>query len=106
MRLREMTANCIMGVFKTVLMAAKTLPHTRKSSIGKVDLSREREWILQHGHLYVGEWVVLGDGALVGHSADGSEIGAMVEKARAEGIEAPYVKFVREGSEPIWMGWL
>jgi hypothetical protein len=87
-------------------MTAKTFPHTRKSSLGKVDLSREREWILRHGHLYVGEWVVLVDGALVGHSADSSGFGAIVEKARAEGIEAPYVKFVSEDSEPISMGWL
>jgi len=87
-------------------MTAKNLPHTRKSSLGKVDFSREREWILQHGHLYIGEWVVLGDGALVGHSADSSEIAAIVERARTEGIETPYVKFVCEDSEPILMGWL
>ena len=87
-------------------MTAKTLPHTRKSSLGKVELSGEREWILQHGHRYLGEWVVLADGTLLGHSADGKEIDAIVEKARAEGIETPYVKFVSEDSEPIWMGWL
>jgi len=87
-------------------MTAKTLPHARKSSLGKVDLSREREWILQNRHLYVGEWVVLGDGVLVGHSADASEVTAIVEKDRARGIETPYVKFVSEDSEPIWMGWL
>lgn len=87
-------------------MTAKTLPHTRKSSLGKVDLSSEREWILQHGHLYVGEWVVLGDGDLVGHSADSCDVVAIVANARARGIETPYVKFVSEDSEPIWMGWL
>ena len=87
-------------------MTAKTLPHTRKSSLGKVDLSREREWILQHRHLYVGEWIVLGDGDLVGHSADSADVDAIVERARAQGIATPYVKFVSEDSEPIWMGWL
>jgi hypothetical protein len=56
-------------------MIAKTLPTTRKLSLGKVDLSREREWILQHGHKYVNEWVVLGDGDLIGHSADSSDLG-------------------------------
>jgi hypothetical protein len=87
-------------------MTAKTLPHTRKSSLGKVDLSREREWIRQHGHLYVGEWIVLGDGDLVGHSADSADVDAIVENARAQGIATPYVKFVSADSEPIWMGWL
>lgn len=87
-------------------MTAKTLPHTRKSSLRRADLSKEREWILQYGHLYVGEWVVLRDGDLLGHSADSSHVSAIVEKARAQGIETPYVKFVSEDSEPIWMGWL
>lgn len=89
-----------------MLMTAKTLPHTRKSSLGKVDLSREREWVLQHRHQYAGEWVVLGAGHLVGHSADGADVGAIVEKARALRIETPYVKFLSEDSEPIWMGWI
>lgn len=87
-------------------MTAKTLPHTRKSSLGKVDLSREREWVLQHRQLYAGEWVVLGDGDLVGHSADGEVVAAIVEEARGRGIETPYVKFLSEDSDPIWMGWL
>lgn len=87
-------------------MTAETLPHTRKSSLGKVDLSREREWVLQHLHLYLGQWVVLGDGDLVGHSADGADVDAIVEKARASGIETPYVKFLGVDSEPIWMGWI
>jgi hypothetical protein len=87
-------------------MTAKTLPHTRKSSLGKVDLSREREWVLQHRHLYAGEWVVLSDGDLVGHSADSADVVAIVEKARARGIETPYVKFLTEDSDPIWVAWL
>jgi hypothetical protein len=87
-------------------MTAKTLPYTRKSSLGKVDLSREREWVLQHRHLYAGEWIVLGDGDLVGHSADSADVVQIVEKARARGIETPYVKFLTEDSDPIWMGWL
>jgi len=87
-------------------MTAKTLPQTRKSSFGKVDLSRERAWILQHRHLYAGEWVVLGDGDILGHSADREVVAAIVEKARARGIETPYVKFLPEDSDPIWMGWL
>ena len=87
-------------------VTAKTLPHTRKSSLRRVDLSKEREWILKHSHPYVGEWVVLGDGDLVGHSADSSDVGAIVDKARALGIETPYVKFVSEDSALISMGWL
>ncbi len=87
-------------------MTAKTLPHTRKSSLGKVDLSRERDWIVQHGHEYSGEWVVLYDGRLLGHTADSAKVSAIVDEARSEGVETPYVKFIAEDSAPIWMGWL
>ena len=87
-------------------MTAKTFPQVRKSLLGKVDLSKEREWMLQHGHEYIGQWVVLGDGRLIGHTADSSEVAAIVASARGEGILLPYVKFVDDESEPIWMGWL
>lgn len=49
---------------------------------------------------------MLGDGDLVGHSADSRDVVAIVANARAQGIETPYVKFITEDSEPIWMGWL
>jgi len=87
-------------------MTAKTLSPIRKSRFGRVDLSNEREWVLQHGQEYVGQWIVLGEGRLIGHTADGDELLAIVERARAEGIRVPYVKFVSRESEPIWMGWL
>jgi hypothetical protein len=86
-------------------MTVRVLPHARKSSLGRVDLSREREWLLQHGHEYRGQWVVVGNGRLIGHTADKSEVASIVDSARAEGIRAPYVKFVSNDSEPIWMGW-
>lgn len=87
-------------------MTAKTFPQTRKSSIGKVDLSREREWMLQHADDYTGQWVVLAGDRLIGHTSDSSKVAALVERARAEGICAPYVKFVSEETDAIWMGWL
>lgn len=96
-----------MAAFTTLrLMTLKTLTHTRKSSLGKVDLSRERDWIVQHGHEYSGEWVVLRDGRLLGHTADSAELSSIVDKARKEGVETPYVKFIAEDSTPIWMAWL
>jgi hypothetical protein len=93
-----------LAAYKGWFMTTKTSPQARKASLGKVDLSREREWILQHGHQYLGQWVVLGDGRLVGHTADSSEVDSIVARARAEGIHVPYVKFVSDESEPIWMG--
>jgi len=87
-------------------MTTKMLPQVHQSALGKVDLSREREWILQHRQEYVGQWVVLDGDRLVGHTADNSLVAALVSQARAEGVRVPYVKFISSESEPIWIGWL
>jgi hypothetical protein len=87
-------------------MTTKTFPQVRKSTHGTVDLSKAREWLLQHGQEYIGQWVVFGEGQLVGHTADGNEVAAIVARARSEGIPFPYVKFVSDNSESVWMGWL
>jgi hypothetical protein len=87
-------------------MTAKTLPPTRKSSLGRVDLSRERDWIVQHRHEYPGEWVVLGEGRLLGHTSDSATVSSIVDEARKEGVETPYVKFIADDSASIWIGWL
>jgi hypothetical protein len=49
---------------------------------------------------------VLDGGRLVGHTGDSRQVAAIVERARAEGIHTPYVKFVSDKPGPIWMGWL
>jgi hypothetical protein len=46
---------------------------------------------------YVGEWVVLDNGTVIEHGADLVEI---VERARARGIQKPYIDFV----EPVEPG--
>lgn len=76
------------------LMTAKIFPHTRRASLGKADLSKERAWILEHGHEYAGQWVVLHEDSLLGHTSDNDEVAAMVDKARAEGVRVPYVKYI------------
>ncbi|MEN3331090.1 MAG: hypothetical protein V7641_455 [Blastocatellia bacterium] len=87
-------------------MTVKTFPQVRKATFGAADISKEREWLLQHDREYVGEWVVLGEGHLIGHTVDSNEVAALVDKARAQGIHLPYVKFVSDRPEPVWMGWL
>ena len=87
-------------------MTAKTISPIRPSRFGKIDLSKEREWVIKHGQEYVGQWIVLGEGRLIGHTTDGDALLAIVERARSEGIRVPYVKFISGNTEPIWMGWL
>lgn len=87
-------------------MSTKADSQVRRASLGKVDLSRERDWILRHRNEYLSQWVVLVAGRLVGHTSDTNEVAAIVAKARAEGARVPYVKFLSDESDPIWMGWL
>ncbi len=87
-------------------MTVKAFPQVRRAATGKVDFSKEREWLLHHGQEYINQWVVLGEGHLVGHTADGNEVAAIIARARAQGICFPYVKFVDDESKTVWMGWL
>jgi hypothetical protein len=84
-------------------MPATSLPQIRKSSFGKVDFSREMEWLRQHRHEYIGQWIVLDGDRLVGAGNDPVPI---VTQARAEGVRIPFVEFVRDETEPFMGGWL
>jgi hypothetical protein len=89
----------------TIEPAGKPVPKVHRSSRGRVDNSRENEWLRQHQNDYRGQWVVLDGDRLIGHAANPDEATAFVEQARAEGILAPFVTFINEDPEPIWMMW-
>lgn len=84
-------------------MATQSLPQVRKSSIAPIDFTKEREWLKQNAARYVNEWVVLDGERLIGHGGDPRPI---VAQARAEGVRIPFVRFVREESEPFMGGWV
>jgi hypothetical protein len=75
----------------------------RPSRFGEVDFSKEREWLKEHRHEYVGQWIVLDGDRLVGHGDNPVPIFA---QARAEGVAIPFVKFIRDESEPFCGAWL
>ncbi|MBS1808380.1 MAG: hypothetical protein JST84_09330 [Acidobacteria bacterium] len=77
----------------------------RRSTHGRADLSKEREWVRQHRDEYRGRWVVLDGDRLVGHAATAAEATQFVEQARAEGVRSPYIKLIPLDDEPIWMMW-
>ena len=83
-------------------MSVGSLPKLRKASV-EVDFTKTREWLVQHGHKYIGQWVVLDGDRLIGHGDDPRPI---VACARAEGVKIPFVEFVRDESEPFMGGWL
>jgi hypothetical protein len=84
-------------------MAIQSPPKIRKSSIGIVDFTKEREWLTQNAQRYMNEWVVLHQDRLIGHGLDPRPI---VAQARAEGIRIPFVHFVHEETEPFMGGWV
>lgn len=84
-------------------MTTKTLPEVRKSRLGVVDLKKELEWIKQHGHEYVGEWIVLDGDKLLGHGPDPRPI---VAQARVAGVRLPFAKFITGETGPSMGGWL
>jgi predicted DNA-binding antitoxin AbrB/MazE fold protein len=90
----------------TIEPVSKPVPKVRRSTHGRVDLSKQREWVLQHRDEYRGQWVVLDGDRLVGHAATSDELTPFVEQARAEGVRSPYIKLIPLDDEPIWMGWL
>jgi predicted DNA-binding antitoxin AbrB/MazE fold protein len=90
----------------TIEPASKPAPKVRRSTRGKIDLSKEREWLLANHEKYRGQWVVLDGARLVGHTSDPDAVKAIFEQARAEGVRAPFVKHIELDDEPIWMGWL
>ncbi|MFN7949752.1 MAG: antitoxin family protein [Blastocatellia bacterium] len=89
----------------TIEPVSRPVPKVRRSPHGRVDNSRENEWLKQHQNEYRGQWVVLDGDRLIGHAASASEVKAFIEQARQEGVRAPFVHYIDEDPEPIWMMW-
>lgn len=75
----------------------------RKSRFGVVDVKKQHEWLRQHKHEYIGQWVVLDGDRLVGSGGDPLPI---FQQAKDEGVRIPFVKFIRDDSEPFCGAWL
>lgn len=83
--------------------ATKITAKVRKSTFGAVDFSKQHDWLRQHRHEYIGQWIVLDGDRLVGHGDDPVPI---VAQARAEGVRIPFVERIRDESEPFCGAWL
>lgn len=84
-------------------MVQKTLPEVRKASRPYIDRSRELAWLAAHREDYAGQWVVLEGERLLGNGDDPRPI---VDQARAEGIECPFVVHIRAETGPVMGAWL
>lgn len=93
-------------VLVTIEPAGKPAPKVRRSPYGATDYSRLREWLGQNRDQYRGQWIVLDQDRLIGHTANPNEVATIIQRARDEGVRSPFVKLIPEDDEPIWMGWL
>jgi predicted DNA-binding antitoxin AbrB/MazE fold protein len=93
-------------VHVTIEPSSKPSPKVRRSAYGATDYSRLREWLRQNRDKYRGQWVVIDQDRLIGHTANADDVAAIIQRARDEGVRSPFVKLIPEDDEPIWMGWL
>jgi hypothetical protein len=68
-----------------------------------VDRARELNWLAEHRREYLGQWVVLDKGELIG---SGSNPTALVERGRATGSPRPLVIHINDENERATGGWL
>lgn len=64
---------------------------------------KEMEWLKEHRHEYIGEWVVIDRSLLIAHGHNGREV---YEKAVETGIEVPFlIHILNEGELLPFGGW-
>ena len=79
-----------------------SIPKVRQTKT-KVDLSKEREWLRENKHKYLGQWIVLDGNKLIGA---GNDPIPFVKKARREGVQIPFLTYIsKDDSEPFTGGW-
>jgi hypothetical protein len=76
------------GVF-TAPEADPPRPQIRR--VPPIDLSRELQWLKEHRHEYLEQWVALDGDRLIAHGPQAREVYAA---ARAAGIKSPFVEFI------------
>lgn len=67
-----------------------------------IDCSRELEWVKQHRHEYVGQWVALDGDRLL---ANGPVAREVYDKARGLGVQVPTVLRIEASDELPFGGW-
>jgi len=87
------------GVFAP---AGAEQPRPQVRRVPPIDLSRELQWLKEHRHEYMEQWVALDEDRLVGHGPNAREVYAA---ARAAGVKSPFVEFISAADELPFGGW-
>jgi len=78
----------------------KPRPEVRRVPL--VDIARETQWLKEHRHEYIGQWVALDGDRLISHGTNAREVS---EAARAAGVEVPFFTRIEPDEELPFGGW-
>lgn len=84
-------------------MSVKTLPKVFPARLKHLDRTKEMQWLREHRHEYLGQWVLLWGDQLL---ASGPDPVPLVAEVRARGIDRPLIVHVHDNSEPSMGGWV
>jgi hypothetical protein len=75
-------------------------PNVRR--IPPIDISREKQWLKEHRHEYLGQWVALDGARLISHGTNARDVS---EAARADGVKTPFLAHIDPEEELPFGGW-
>jgi hypothetical protein len=75
---------------------------TKVRRVPPIDISREKQWLKEHRHEYLGQWVALDGDRLLSHGTDAR---AVSEAAREAGIASPFLAHMDPDEEIPFGGW-
>ncbi len=77
-------------------------PKTQIKRVEPIDLSREIQWLKEHRHEYIGQWVAIDGNRLVSHGATAREV---YTAAREAGVKSPLVEYISPMEDMPFGGW-
>jgi len=75
---------------------------TKVRRVPLIDISREKQWLKEHRHEYVGQWIALDGARLISHGTNAREV---YEAAREAGVKVPFVAHIDPPDPLPFGGW-
>jgi len=75
---------------------------TKLRRVPPIDVSRERQWLKERRHEYIGQWVALDGDRLISHGTNAREVS---EAARKAGVTTPFFAHIDPDEELPFGGW-
>jgi hypothetical protein len=75
---------------------------TKLRRVPPIDISREKQWLKERRHEYIGQWVALDGDRLISHGTNAREVS---EAAREAGVTNPFLAHIDPDEELPFGGW-